>query len=59
MEHADYWATKDKNDYGDYLTGGSEAEGEMLSNEFWKYYEIVRGVSVPEYNKSNFFSCSC
>lgn len=44
---------------GDYLTGGSEMEGEYTPDEFWLHYQIVTGKTVAEDDRGNFFNCSC
>jgi len=49
----------DKIRYDDYLVQGGTLEGVSTDPEFWKHYEIVRGVTVDEDKKENFFSCSC
>lgn len=46
-------------DDDEYLCFGGLLEGEFVPDEFWRHYEIVAGQSVPEKNKSNFFTCSC
>jgi len=41
--------------HGSYITLGVDLDGEVVSNEFWEYYEIVTG----EKGGGNFFRCSC
>jgi hypothetical protein len=60
LEGADEWVeSKKRGGYGDYLVEGGTLEGEYTSDEFWRHYEIVRGITLPEDTKTNFFSCSC
>lgn len=60
MQRADENVKRDiDDDYPEYLCGGAEAEGAYLDPEFWKHYQIVRGVTVPEKLQQNFFTCSC
>jgi hypothetical protein len=64
MNGADEWLrTHDGKWGGDYVTEyGSEHWRDTfpaLSAEFWRNYEIVRGVTVPDDRKESFFSCSC
>lgn len=58
MEGADTWVNS-RDQYCKYLVQGGTLEGTYTDPEFWKHYEIVRGVKVPEDRKENFFSCSC
>ena len=44
---------------GDYVTGGSELEGEYVPDEFWFHYCHVTGKEVPADQQDNFFSCAC
>jgi hypothetical protein len=50
-------AADDYERYGEYLTGGSEMEGEYVPQEFWSHYTILTG-RVPS-RADNFFSCAC
>lgn len=43
---------------GDYICE-PQLEGEGVPDEFWKHFEIIEGVSVPEYERGSFFTCSC
>lgn len=45
--------------HGDYYTGGSEAEGHHIDEDFWQAWELVTGEEVPEDKRYNFISCSC
>jgi hypothetical protein len=42
---------------GDYLRWGFDTD--YIEDEFWKHYEIIRGVVVPDNKREDFFSCSC
>jgi hypothetical protein len=60
MNGADDWvATHDGKWGGEYLVQGGTLEGVSTSPEFWKHYEVVRGKTLDEGMKENFFSCSC
>lgn len=45
--------------HGDYITGGSELEGQNVPDEFWLHYCILRGKEVPRDKQDSFFSCAC
>lgn len=45
--------------HGEYITGGSEMEGEYVPDEFWNHYARVTKTDVPEEKRGNFFKCSC
>jgi hypothetical protein len=61
LDGADEWvrSKQDGERWGEYLVEGGTLEGTSTDPEFWKHYEIVRGITVPEDAKENFFSCSC
>jgi len=44
---------------GNYLCNGSQFEGEYLPDEFWDWYEEVKGTMVPDAERGSFFTCSC
>jgi len=46
-------------DWPEYITGGSEMEGESIPDDFWEHYERITGVVAPENRRDNFFTCSC
>ncbi len=46
-------------EWPEYLTGGAGMESMSTPDDFWKHFEIVEGIKVPEDKKQNFFSCSC
>lgn len=57
---AENWVDSQKSGgWGEYITGGSEMEGETVPDEFWEHYERVTGRSVEEEHRGSFFSCSC
>lgn len=43
----------------DYITGGSELEGEFVPDEFWDHYERVMGLATGTCPRENFFRCAC
>jgi hypothetical protein len=60
MDGADNWvASADGKWGGEYLCLGGLLEGMSVSDDFWPHYERVKGVTVPEEMKSNFFTCAC
>jgi hypothetical protein len=64
LNGADEWLrTHDSEWGGEYVTeyGGTHWKSTFpaLTEEFWRNYEIVRGVTVPDDRKESFFSCSC
>ena len=44
---------------GEYLSKGGMFEGIVADETFWRHYETIRRVQVPEDQKTSFFSCSC
>lgn len=60
MNGADDWVRTHDNKWGgEYLVQGGTLEGVSTHPEFWKHYEILRSVVVPENAQTSFFSCSC
>ncbi len=51
---ADNWV-----DQEDYWTGGSDFEGVIVDETFWRHYDTVTGRRAPEQRRQNFFNCSC
>lgn len=45
----------DNDDYGSY----PYLQGIDTDDEFWEWFEIVEGKSIPKELKTNFFTCSC
>ena len=44
---------------GHYYTGGGEAEGFYLGEDFWDAFEKVTKINVPSDERGNFIYCSC
>lgn len=44
---------------GEHWNEGSRFEGTYLPQEFWDHYEQLRGIRVPQEERSSFFSCAC
>lgn len=44
---------------GEHWCEGDKFDGVDLPDEYWKHYEIIRDVVVPDEQKQSFFSCSC
>lgn len=64
MSGADAWVETFNQRWGrDYVTqqGSTSWQSEFpeQAEEFWRHYEIVRGVNVPQDRRGSFFSCSC
>ena len=38
---------------------GDKFESKSTDSEFWKYYEVIVGMKIPEDKKRNFFTCAC
>ena len=55
----DYYESKKRGGYGDYLCFGGLLEGEYVPDEFWPHYEAVTGEKVEEEHRGSFFDCSC
>jgi hypothetical protein len=60
VEAADDWVRDGSWFYGartgDYF---GKFEGESTHPDFWKHYQVYRGVVVPEAQQHSFFTCSC
>lgn len=52
-------AGEDYLNHSNYITGGSEMEGEYVPDEFWTHYEVITGKNVSDDERGSFFSCSC
>jgi hypothetical protein len=62
MRAAEDWLeSREGGGWGDYTYDNTEAYKDHWDKfpEFWKHYEIVKGVEVPEKDKESFFTCSC
>lgn len=62
MEAADLWLeTSNGSGWGEHTYDNSESYKTHWDKfpEFWKHYEIVKGTTVPEDDKTSFFTCSC
>lgn len=46
-------------EHGDYWSEGGDFEGQCLYPEFWTDFEVLTGISCPESERYNFFSCAC
>ncbi len=38
---------------------GTQLEGVEVTDEFWKHYQIFKGVEVPEKKQVSYFHCKC
>lgn len=54
MHAAEDWLKNDR-----YLTDGGKFESVRTPDEFWDHYERVKGVTIPDSTRGNFFSCQC
>lgn len=48
-----------KGGWGDYLVKGGLLEGVSVSDEFWDNLAVLKGTTIVDEHRGNFFSCSC
>lgn len=59
IETAKTWVDPNSRWGGDYLVKGGLFEGNYVSRDFWRHFEVVTGTAPANGETPSFFSCSC